>query len=89
MEGHGGKGLVGQGGLRTAIRTDIQKCIHADHQQIPETNENLLRACFNPRRLLEFDALAALFARQSAPSQVLTEKAVTFSPARLQTFGLP
>ncbi len=41
-------------------------------------------------RLFEFDCLVDLFATQIIPTQVLRdERAVYYSPARLERFGLP
>ncbi|MCK6563051.1 hypothetical protein L6R21_28005, partial [bacterium] len=60
--------------------------------QISGNMTGLLQAIWAPDRLFNFVPLAKLFAQQIVPVQILmrpNKSAIFFSPARLDSFGLP
>lgn len=89
-DGSSSRGFVTYRSFRAAIRTDITELAN-EHlsEQIQKDIKHVLLGIFSPRRLLEFDSLRAIFARELIPTQVLSRKLVLYSPARLDTFGLP
>lgn len=91
-------GTIGQGGVRAlvtrnalkdAVRSDFMEYVKPESAGRLQSLDAILLACFNPKRLFEFRKLAGLFATQIAPLHVLTRDAATFSPARLETLGIP
>jgi hypothetical protein len=78
--------------LLKAVRDDIAGFLTPTYREAVLGNmTGLLQAVQAPDRLFSFDLLAKLFARQLAPAQVLVRPshAIFFSPARLDSFGLP
>ena len=90
QDGSGARAYVSKKELRRAVRHDIRNCL-AD----PDDSASLsllLQAMWTPSHLFDFNALAKIWARQIAPTQVLIYKndnVVFYSPARIDAFGLP
>jgi len=93
-------GADGSYSLGYASKASLLKCVRrdiADYLQPRFRDEilgnvvGLMQAIHAPDRLFEFEPLARVFARQLAPTQVLTRsgRAVFFSPARIIRMGLP
>jgi len=83
---------VEEDALLGCVRSDISTFL------VPETEEEvegsiigLVLGCSDPTRLFDFRPLASLFATQICPVQVITRRdmAVYYSPACLDSFGLP
>jgi len=84
------RGYIQRETLRSALRSDLAE--YASEQLLSNMNGDVkwvLQGIFSPSRLLEFDALRAMFVNELIPTQVLSRKLVLYSPARLLTFGLP
>jgi hypothetical protein len=78
--------------LQNAIREDMTSRLLPEYRTEFGTNlRKLLQIIQAPERTFDFDRLASIFARQIIPTQVLSRSgnAVFFSPARLDTLGLP
>jgi FRG domain len=75
--------------LLKAVRPDIADLLVDEHKSLSRDPRRLLQVIYSPSRLFEFDAFVRLFAREVIPSQALMRKFQMFSPAVLQTFGLP
>jgi len=98
-DGSYSRAYASQSSLRQAVRHDIGDYLTPDYRERLLTNmTGLLQAVYTPSRLFDFDRLAIVFAREIAPSQVLSRFAgdekrhsnpIFFSPARLDKFGLP
>jgi len=79
--------------LLAAVRDDIYD--YLDPKWKPQLENNiigLLQAIWAPSRLFDYDRLTKLFAHEIVPVQVLMRServAIFFSPARLDSFGLP
>jgi hypothetical protein len=78
--------------LLGCVRPDISAFLAPQFKKQVEGNiVGMLQGCSDPRKLFDFRLLASLFATQIGPVQVLTRgsEAVYFSPALLDSFGLP
>ncbi len=78
--------------LLSAVREDISQYLTPAYRKgLIGNMTGLLQAVQAPDRLFVFERLATLFARQVVPSQVLSRPsgAIFFSPARLDSVGLP
>lgn len=76
--------------LRDAVRTDIMDFID-DTDRIDDIHY-LLQALYSPRYLFDFDKLTSLWIREIIPAELLIskgEKAVFYSPARIDSLGPP
>jgi FRG domain-containing protein len=92
-------GADGSYSLGYAAKTSLLECVREDvtdyiqpgfRDQIVGNVIGLMQAIHSPDKLFEFEPLARVFARQIAPTQVLTRsgRAVFFSPARINSLGL-
>jgi len=91
-DGSYSRAYVDRSVLLQAVRDDIEKFISPKYaDQVLGNITGLLQAIQAPDRLFEFDKLANVFATRIAPAQVWMRKgtAVFYSPARLDTLGLP
>jgi len=90
-DGSYSRGYVSSVELLAAVRNDIAQYIKPQWRGMCADVSALVLAVQAPQYLFDFRRLAALFARQIAPCQVLTriDSAMFFSPARLSAFGLP
>jgi hypothetical protein len=74
------------------IVIDLNKDINSIRREVRNYITGLLQVIWTPDRLFEFDRLSKLFAQEIVPVQVLMRSeasAIFFSPARLDSFGLP
>lgn len=85
------RGYVSQTILRSAVRSDVLDFIKPERRKwANESIEHLLMVVRAPSRLFEFEPFAKAFARQLVPTQVaMNRSTILFSPAGLETFGLP
>jgi len=84
------RALVSDQDLQTAMRQDMQGFLRQPELSVHATV--MLQACQAPNRLFEFERLAHIFASQVIPTQIQmrdTPSAIYYSPARLDTLGLP
>lgn len=91
-DGSYSKGYAAASSLLKCVREDITQFVRSEFRnEILGNIVGMLQAVQAPDRLFEFECLAQLFARQLAPTQVLTRagSAVFFSPARIISLGLP
>lgn len=91
-DGSYARAYAGKKELLGCVRQDVSAFLAPRFKEQVEGNiVGLLQGCSDPKKLFEFRPLASLFATQIAPVQVITRKgsAVYFSPARLDSFGLP
>jgi hypothetical protein len=89
-DGSSSRGYVTRKSLRAGLRSDLLD--FASEQLIKNMQADVrwvLQAIFAPKLLIEFDHMRTIFARELIPTQVFTRKLVLYSPARLETFGLP
>jgi hypothetical protein len=89
-DGSGGRSFVSERSLLSAVRKDVGHYLaDPDYQNDISL---LLQAIWDPSRLFEFGILACVWAREIAPIQVLKykdESVVFYSPASVDSFGLP
>lgn len=92
-DGSYSRAYVSKTKLLSAVRQDIEKyLVPRWKQELTGNIIGLLQVIWAPDKLFEFERLAKLFAQEIAPVQVLmrsSESAIFFSPARLDSFGLP
>jgi hypothetical protein len=91
-DGSYSRAYVSESALRWAVRDDISEFLNPIHKSdIIDHVTCLLQAIWAPDRLFEYDRLCELFATRIAPVQVLIRagSAVFYSPARIDSFGLP
>ena len=91
-DGSYSKAYVSKQALLNCVRSDISQYLNIEYREQIEGNiVGLLQSCYDPRKLFNFQRLASLFATQICPSQVLMRgsTAIFYSPARLDSFGLP
>lgn len=90
VDGSSSRGYITRQSLQSALRPDLAELASDRLIQVMQADVRwVLQAVFSPSRLLEFDQLRIIFARELIPTQVLARKLVLYSPARLDTFGLP
>jgi len=90
-DGSYSRGYASAANLAAAFRPDILSHVSDRWQDQMATNPRwILQSAWNPKKSFDFQALTLLFARELAPYQVLArDSAVFYSPARLDTLGLP
>jgi hypothetical protein len=91
-DGSFSRGFVAATSLMSAFREDIGTYVAPQWQdQILNNPGGILQTAWNLHRVFDFDRLAPIFAREVAPFQVLAPGggAVFYSPARLDSLGLP
>ncbi len=91
-DGSYSRAYVSRSALLGTVRDDISDFLaSAWRDRLIGNMTGLLQAVQAPDRLFVFERLSRLFAQQVVTSQVLVRPtgAIFFSPARLQTFGLP
>ncbi len=92
-DGSYSRAYVSKTKLLSAVRSDIDKYLVPKWKQgLTKNITGLLQVIWTPDRLFEFDRLSKLFAQEIVPVQVLMRSeasAIFFSPARLDSFGLP
>jgi len=92
-DGSYSRAYVSKTKLLSAVRSDIDKYLVPKwKQELTKNITGLLQVIRTPDRLFEFDRLSKLFAQEIVPVQVLMRSeasAIFFSPARLDSFGLP
>ncbi len=77
--------------LLKAFRDDMQEFLNADEQAWLSGDPGyILLKILNPKRMFPFDRFEKLFLQEVVPSQaVWRKKAIIYSPARIEVFGLP
>ena len=91
-DGSYARAYAGKNALLGCVRSDISEFLAPQFKEDVARNiVGILQGCSDPQKLFDFRLLASLFATQISPVQVLTRgsNAVYFSPARLDSFGLP
>lgn len=91
-DGSYSRAYAAQNALLACVRRDVSAFLApAFKDQVEGNIVGMLQGCSDPKKLFDFRLLASLFATQISPVQVLTRgsEAVYFSPARLDSFGLP
>ena len=92
-DGSYSRSYVSKSKLLAAVRDDIYDYIApAWIEQIIGNIIGLLQAIWAPSRLFDFNKLSKLYAQEILPVQILMRAdnvAIFFSPARLDSFGLP
>jgi hypothetical protein len=91
-DGSYSKAYAGKKELLGCVRRDVSTFLTSGFkEQSKENIGGLLQGCSDPKKLFDFHLLTSLFATQISPVQVLTRSSavVYFSPAGLNSFGLP
>lgn len=90
-DGSYSRGYASPSKLLSAVRSDIGSFISPEWQnQVRESIFATLQTSWKPQRTFDFHKLAPIFATEIAPFQVLARSdAVFYSPARLESLGLP
>ena len=90
-DGSYSRAYVREADLRALIRPDLNDLLKPEFRSVfRDSLADLLYRVHAPERLLEFRGLAHLFATELVPIQLLMRRsAIIFTPARLETFGLP
>lgn len=86
------RAYVSEHDLLQAVRPDLSQFLRPEYGQVLSSGNvyGLLQLIHAPYLLFDFMKLAHLFATQISPIQVLTRNfAIFYSPARLDSFGLP
>jgi FRG domain-containing protein len=86
------RAFVAEQDLRAIIRSDIFELLTPEYAESSRKDiRALLYSIYAPEKLFEFRPFARLFATRLAPIQVHTRQgqAIVYSPARLETFGMP
>ncbi len=91
IDGSYSRGYASAASLAAAFRPDILSHVSDRWKdQIAKNPRGILQTAWNPKKSFDFQALTLLFAREVAPYQVLArDTAIFYSPARLNSFGLP
>jgi hypothetical protein len=91
-DGSHSRGFAAASSLMSAFRDDIGAFVTPQWQeQLLKNPADILLSAPDLHRVFDFDRLALVFAREIAPLQVLVPGggAVFYSPARLDSLGLP
>lgn len=91
-DGSYARGYALRSDLEKAFRPDIRHYLLSEHAEyLCESLDNLLHVIHAPDRTFDFSDLVEMFALQLIPTQVLVRAgmAAFFSPARLNSLGLP
>jgi hypothetical protein len=88
-EGNASRGVASREALQKALRADLRQILKDEYVESAEDVRKVLSWIYSPMRLFEFQPFVDLFAAQIIPTQVLSRSYVVYSPAELETFGLP